>query len=140
VFAVTEGQALGDFYTVTALSSIDQLRPDKTPYIDPATAGDYEVVNGMVVNKTTKRVVLTDPNDQRVVGNAYPDFNMSFLNTIAFKQNLILTFQFDWIQGNSIIILPSNGCTETGYKKILIRLLRSTGKRVVCELLEQFIQ
>jgi len=56
----------------------------------------------MVVNKSTKRVVLTDPNDQRVVGNAYPDFNMSFFNTVTFKQNLSLSFQFDWIQGNSI--------------------------------------
>jgi hypothetical protein len=102
VFAVTQGEALGNFYTVTALTSVDQLRPDKTPYIDPANAGDYEVVDGMVVNKTTKRVVLTDPNDQRVVGNAYPDFNMSFLNTITFRQNLSLSFQFDWIQGNSV--------------------------------------
>ncbi|HZJ60855.1 MAG TPA: SusC/RagA family TonB-linked outer membrane protein [Chitinophagaceae bacterium] len=102
VFAVTQGQSLGDFYTVTALTSVGQLRPDKTPYIDPADYGDYEVVNGMVVNKTTKRVVLTDPNDQKVVGNAYPDFNMSFFNTVTFKQNLSLSFQFDWIQGNSI--------------------------------------
>jgi len=102
VFAVTQGEALGNFYTVTALKSVDQLRPDKTPYIDPADYNNYEVVNGMVVNKETKRVVLTDPNDQSVVGNAYPDFNMSFLNTVTFKQNLSLTFQFDWIQGNSI--------------------------------------
>src|SRR5438552_2238195 len=102
VFAVKQGQALGNFYTVTALKSIDQLRPDKTPYIDPANAGDYEIVNGMVVNKTTKRVVLTDPNDQSIVGNAYPKFNMSFFNTITFRQNLSLSFQFDWVHGNSI--------------------------------------
>ena len=102
VFAVKQGEALGNFYTVTALKSIDQLRPDKTPYIDPANAGNYEVVNGMVVNKTTKRVVLTDPNDQSIVGNAYPKFNMSFFNTVTFKQNLSLSFQFDWVHGNSI--------------------------------------
>jgi hypothetical protein len=102
VFAVTQGESLGNFYTVAALTSVDQLRPDKTPYIDPAEYGNYEVVNGMVVNKETKRVVLTDPNDQKIAGNAYPDFNMSFLNTVTFKQNLSLSFQFDWIQGNSI--------------------------------------
>ena len=102
VFAVKQGEALGNFYTVTALTSINQLRPDKTPYIDPADAGDYEIVNGMVVNKTTKRVVLTDPNDQSIVGNAYPKFNMSFFNTVTFKQNLSLSFQFDWVHGNSI--------------------------------------
>ena len=102
VFAVKQGEALGNFYTVTALTSINQVRPDKTPYIDPANAGDYEIVNGMVVNKTTKRVVLTDPNDQSIVGNAYPKFNMSFFNTVTFKQNLSLSFQFDWVHGNSI--------------------------------------
>lgn len=102
VFAVKQGEALGNFYTVTALTSIDQLRPDKTPYIDPADAGDYEIVNGMVVNKITKRVVLTDATDQSIVGNAYPKFNMSFFNTITFRQNLSLSFQFDWVHGNSI--------------------------------------
>ena len=56
----------------------------------------------MVVDKTTKRVVLTDPNDQSIVGNAYPKFNMSFFNTITFRQNLSLSFQFDWVHGNSI--------------------------------------
>jgi TonB-linked SusC/RagA family outer membrane protein len=102
VFAVKQGEALGNFYTVTALHDINQLRPDKSPYIDPANAGDYEIVNGMVTNKTTKRVVLTDPNDQSIVGNAYPKFNMSFFNTVTFKQNLSLSFQFDWVHGNSI--------------------------------------
>ncbi|MBI1782294.1 MAG: hypothetical protein HYR66_13165, partial [Sphingobacteriales bacterium] len=102
VFALIPGQNIGGFYTVTALKSIDQLRPDKTHYIDPADADKYEVVNGMVVDKTTKRVQLTDPNDVSVVGNAYPKFNMSFINNITLFKDLNISFQLDWYQGNSI--------------------------------------
>ncbi len=102
VFGIKQGEALGNFYTVSALTSIDQTRPDKTRYIDQSTAGDYEIVNGMVVNKTTKRVVLTDATDQKIVGNAYPDFNMSFMNTLTLFKNLTLSAQIDWIQGNEV--------------------------------------
>lgn len=101
VFVVKKGESVGNFYAVTALTSIDQTRPDKTRYIDPATAGDYEIVNGMVVNKLTKRVVLTDPNDQSLVGNAYPKFTMSWNNNLSYK-GLALSFQWDWSHGNSV--------------------------------------
>ncbi len=62
LFVVKEGESLGNFYTVTPLTSIGQTRADKTPYIDPNDAGNYEIVNGMVVDKETKRAILTDPN------------------------------------------------------------------------------
>jgi hypothetical protein len=101
VFVVKKGEAVGNFYTVTPLASIDQTRPDKTRYIDPADEGNYEVVNGMVVNKTTKRVLLTDPDDQRIVGNAYPKFTMSWINSLSYK-GLSLSFQWDWSHGNSV--------------------------------------
>jgi hypothetical protein len=55
----------------------------------------------MVVNKTTKRVLLTDPDDQRIVGNAYPKFTMSWINSLAYK-GLALSFQWDWSHGNSV--------------------------------------
>ncbi|HET7898001.1 MAG TPA: SusC/RagA family TonB-linked outer membrane protein, partial [Flavisolibacter sp.] len=101
VFVVKKGESVGNFYAVTALTSIDQTRPDKTRYIDPADAADYEIVNGMVVNKNTKRVVLTDPNDQSLVGNAYPKFTMSWNNSLVYR-GLNLTFQWDWSHGNSV--------------------------------------
>ncbi|HET7898280.1 MAG TPA: TonB-dependent receptor, partial [Flavisolibacter sp.] len=101
VFVVKKGESVGNFYAVTALTSIDQTRPDKTRYIDPADAGDYEIVNGMVVDKNTKRVVLTDPNDQSLVGNAYPKFTMSWNNSLVYR-GLNLTFQWDWSHGNSV--------------------------------------
>jgi len=101
VFVVKKGQSVGNFYAATALKSIDQLRPDKTRYIDPSQAGNYEVVNGMVVDKTTKRVVITAPNDQSLVGNAYPKFTLSWNNSLSFK-GLSLSFQWDWLHGNSV--------------------------------------
>lgn len=101
VFVVKKGESVGNFYAVTALTSVDQTRPDKTRYIDPAQAGNYEIVNGMVVDKTTKRVVLTDPNDQSLVGNAYPKFTMSWNNNLSYR-GINLSFQWDWSHGNSV--------------------------------------
>jgi len=103
LFVVKEGQSLGNFYAVTPLTSLTQTRSDKsTPYIDPNDVGNYEIVNGIVVDKTTKRAVLTDPDDQSIAGNAYPKFNMTFLNNVTLFKNLNVSIQVDWYQGNSI--------------------------------------
>lgn len=102
IFALKEGESLGTFFSQTPLTRVDQLRPDKTPYIPEANRGNYEIVNGMVVDKVTKRVSLTDPNDQTVVGSAFADFNASFINSFTIKQNFIVSFQLDWRQGNEI--------------------------------------
>ena len=102
LFVVKAGESLGNFYAATPLTSISQQRNDKSLYIDPAQAGDYEIVNGIVVNKTTKRAMLTDPTDQSIVGNAYPKFTMTFLNNLTLFQNLNISFQWDWSHGNSI--------------------------------------
>jgi len=102
LFVVKAGESLGNFYAATPLTSISQQRTDKTLYIDPAQAADYEIVNGIVVNKTTKRALLTDPTDQSIVGNAYPKFTMTFLNNLTLFQNLNISFQWDWSHGNSI--------------------------------------
>lgn len=106
-FGLKEGQDLGILYASVPVSSLTQLKKDgKTPYIDPATAGNYEVINtqgmSIVVNKTTKRAVITDANDQYVLGSAFPKFNASFINTISWKKNLTLSFQWDWRHGNKI--------------------------------------
>jgi TonB-dependent starch-binding outer membrane protein SusC len=103
LFVVKEGESLGNFYTVTPLTSIDQTRPtDKSRYIPETDASQYEIVNGMVVNKTTKRVTLTDATDQRITGNAYPDFTMSFINNVTLWQRLGISMQWDWYHGNEI--------------------------------------
>lgn len=102
IFALKQGESLGTFFSQTPLSRLDQQRPNKTFYIAEADRGNFEVVNGMVVNKVSKRVSLTDPNDQSVVGSAFPDFNASFINTFTVLQNFTVSFQLDWRQGNEI--------------------------------------
>jgi hypothetical protein len=103
LFVVKEGESLGNFYTVTPLSTIDQTRAaDKTRYIPETDASQYEIVNGIVVNKETKRAVLTDATDQRITGNAYPDFTMSFINNVTLWEKLNISMQWDWYHGNEI--------------------------------------
>lgn len=101
-FGLREGQQLGIFNAMYPLSSIDATRPDGSAYIVSADKGFYEVVNGTVVDKRTNRVRMSDPNDQKVVGNAFPKFNASFINTFTIYQNIALAFQIDWRQGNEI--------------------------------------
>ncbi|HVU54074.1 MAG TPA: SusC/RagA family TonB-linked outer membrane protein [Puia sp.] len=103
IFTIRQGKPLGYFSYQAPLHSIDQLQEDgKTPYIDPADRGNYVVVNGNVVNKNTYSVVMGNPGDQKAVGNAYPDFTASFINTFTYKKNLTLSFQWDWFHGNKI--------------------------------------
>ena len=102
LFAVKEGQELGIFYAPKPLSSIDQVRPDGSRYIAETDKGNYELVNGIVVNKNTKQAKLTDANDQFVIGSALPKFNASFINTFTIKRNLVASFQVDWYYGNKI--------------------------------------
>jgi TonB-dependent starch-binding outer membrane protein SusC len=103
LFIVKEGESLGNFYTQNPLTSIDQTRTaDKTRYIPEANAANYEIVNGIVVNKNTKRATLTDPTDQFISGNAYPDFTMSFINNITLWKKLNISMQWDWYHGNEI--------------------------------------
>ncbi len=102
VFGVQQGQELGIFYAPSPLSSLTQLRRDKTPYIPTANIGDYELVNGIVVNKTTHRALMTAPDDQSILGSAFPKFNASFINTFVVQKNLTVSFQWDWRYGNKI--------------------------------------
>lgn len=103
LFIIKEGESLGNFYTANPLTSIDQTRTaDKTRYIAEADAANYEIVNGIVVNKTTKRAILTDPTDQSISGNAYPKFTMSFINNVTLWQKLNISMQWDWYHGNEI--------------------------------------
>ncbi len=100
-FGLREGQGLGIFNAMYPLTSLDAVRPDGTPYIAGADKQFYEVVNNTLVDKRTNRVVMSDPSDTKVVGNAFPKFNASFINTLSYK-NITLAFQIDWRQGNEI--------------------------------------
>ena len=103
-FALQQGKPLGLFYVQTPLHSVNQLGPDgKTPLIPVANQGKYSVTStGMVVLNSDNYVQYTPTNDLSVVGHAYPDFTSSLTNRFTFFKKLSLSFQFDWIHGNSI--------------------------------------
>ena len=102
-FALRQGQSLGLFYGQTPLHSVTQLQVDgKTPYITAANQQFYTLVNGSVVDTRTNAVKLTAANDLSVMGNAYPDFTASMFNNVTLFKKLTISFQFDWIHGNSI--------------------------------------
>ena len=102
IFGLQQGKDIGIIYASAPVTSLDQLRSDKTPYIASADRSKYEIVNGMVVDKTTKRVLLSDPNDQFVLGSVIPKFNASLINTITYNKGFTLSFQWDWRHGNKI--------------------------------------
>jgi TonB-linked SusC/RagA family outer membrane protein len=95
-----EGAPIGAFFGLDVLSSVDQTRTDGTRYIAQADIGDYDIVNGNVVNIATKQAVLGD--EQVLLGDPTPDFNMSFINNFTIFQDFNVSFQLDWIQGNDI--------------------------------------
>src|SRR5690606_20915346 len=69
-------------------------------YIPESQAGDFEIVNGMVVNKATKAVRFTTENVE--IGNPTPLFTATFLNNLTIYKNLNVAFQLDWYYGNDI--------------------------------------
>ncbi len=102
IFTLAEGQSLGTLAAQAPLTSLDQLRADKTPYIATADRGKYEIVNGMVVDTATKRVFVTSPDDTKIIGSAYPKFNASFIHNFTILKNFNVALQFDWRYGNKI--------------------------------------
>ncbi|MES2004486.1 MAG: SusC/RagA family TonB-linked outer membrane protein [Bacteroidota bacterium] len=92
------GRKIGELYGYKALTSVNQLRADgKTPFIDPATQANYEIVEGRVVNKTTKSIFFSD--EAVSLGDPNPTLTSSFINTISYKGFLSFSFQVDWISG-----------------------------------------
>jgi len=72
----------------------------KTPFIAPADQGGYEIVEGRVVNKSTKAIFFSDEAES--LGDPNPKLITSFINTITWKNTVSLGFQFDWIEGTHL--------------------------------------
>jgi TonB-linked SusC/RagA family outer membrane protein len=96
-FSLIEGQPIGALYGYKILRSIDQTDPSGNPYIAKTLQGNYEIVNGFVTDKSTKRVVFT--SDKQYIGTTAPKFNISFTNTFTYKDYLACSFQLDWVSG-----------------------------------------
>lgn len=99
-FVLREGQQVSTFYGRRTLHSVDQLNLNGDRYIPEADKGNFEVVNGIVVNKTTKAAQFTTENFE--IGNGTPKFNMTFLNTFNLFRNFTIGVQVDWVYGNDI--------------------------------------
>lgn len=104
-FIIREGEQLGTFRGVRVLTSLDQLPEGENP-------DDYVVVpeSGYVVNKNDNQVVFSD--EVEVIGNALPDFNISFINDFRISNFLRFGFQLDWVQGFELY----NQTRQWGYR------------------------
>jgi TonB-dependent starch-binding outer membrane protein SusC len=94
-YTLRPGEQIGTIYGYKAITSVEQKDPSGAFYLDQALKANFETVDGRIVDKTTKRVQFT--SDKYVLGNTTPKFNMSFTNTINYKDYLSFSFQFDWI-------------------------------------------
>jgi TonB-dependent starch-binding outer membrane protein SusC len=99
-FVLREGEKLGVFFGYKPLSSVSQTLSDGTRYIDAADEGNYEIVNGYVVEKASKQVVYT--TEKEVIGDPNPDFNMSFINSFQLLKAFEISCQIDWFHGLDI--------------------------------------
>lgn len=99
-FVLKEGEEVATFFGRAPLSSVDQKKLDGSYYLDQNNAANYDVVNGMVVNKVTKAVQFT--SDNVGIGNPNPKFNMTFLNSFNVYKDFDIDFQLDWFYGNDI--------------------------------------
>ncbi|SDL81864.1 SusC/RagA family TonB-linked outer membrane protein [Siphonobacter aquaeclarae] len=94
------GQVIGQIYGFKALTSLDQKKEDGSRYISESDVSKYEVVNGRVVNKTTKGLQFTE--NTYSFGNPNPKFNASFINNLGFRDLVTLSFQLDWVYGSHL--------------------------------------
>lgn len=99
-FVLKQGASVGAFFGFTPLSDIAQTNSKGVRYIPDANIANYEVVNGYVVNKTSRAVVFT--NELAPIGDPNPKFNMTFLNNFSLFKNLSIVTQLDWVYGNKI--------------------------------------
>lgn len=99
-FILREGAQVSTFFGYKPLGSLDEVDSNGDRYIPESQTGDFEVVNGMVVNRTTKAVRFTSENVE--IGNPTPLFTATFLNNLTIYKNLNVGFQLDWYYGNDI--------------------------------------
>ncbi len=94
---LTAGRKIGEIYGYKALTNVAQKRADGSLFIASANQGNYEIVEGRVVNKTTKAIFFSDEAES--LGDPNPTLVSSFINNINYKGFLTFGFQFDWISG-----------------------------------------
>ena len=97
---LSAGRKIGQIFGYKALRSFDAKNSQGVAYINPADYGNYEIVQGRVVNRTTKGIQFA--NESSSFGDPNPKFNMSFINNFAFDGFVTLSVQFDWVHGSHL--------------------------------------
>ncbi len=97
---LTAGSKIGQIYGYKALTSFGAKNKEGVAYISPADYGNYVMVNGRVVNRTTKGIQFT--NEAYSFGDPNPKFNMSFINSMTFGGFVTLNVQLDWVHGSHL--------------------------------------
>ena len=100
-YALRQGQNIGVFWGQYALKSLDAKTPGGAAYL-PSTSGYAISSNGNIVNLSTGRVVLSNSDDKVNMGDPNPSTIMNFINSFTIKNNLSVSFQVDWFNGNKI--------------------------------------
>jgi TonB-dependent starch-binding outer membrane protein SusC len=100
-YVLDAGVKVGQLFGYLGLHDVNEKDANGKAYIPEATQSAWEVAsNGWVVNKASKQPYFT-PN-QYAFGDPNPKFNMSFINSITYKDMVTLNFQFDWLQGSHL--------------------------------------
>jgi TonB-linked SusC/RagA family outer membrane protein len=95
------GYRIGQLYGYKTIHSFSQTFQDgKTPYFPGGNNGQYQMVEGNIVDTATKAIQFTA--EKYPLGNTDPKFNASFINEFGYKDFLSFSFQFDWIYGSHI--------------------------------------
>ena len=98
VNSLIEGEPVGALFGHKVLTSIDQVDKNGNRYIAIADTANFEVMpQGWVVNRNTKNIQFT--TDQYKIGDATPEFAMSFFNDFVLFRNLTLNTHIDWVYG-----------------------------------------
>ena len=98
--ALTPGSKIGQIYGYKSITSVGEKDQTGTPYIPSGTYGQYQVVNGRVVDTATKAIQFT--SDAYSLGDGNPKFNASFINAFGYKGIVTFSFQFDWVYGSHL--------------------------------------
>ena len=94
------GYKIGQIFGYKALTNLGYTNQEGVPYIAKQDYGNYQIVNGRVVDTATKYIQFT--NETYPIGDGNPKFNASFINGFNYKGILFLNFQFDWIYGSHL--------------------------------------
>ena len=98
--ALVAGSKIGQITGYKALTSVSETNSQGVPYIAKADYGNYQIVNGKVVNIASKLIQFG--SESTPLGDGNPKFTASFIDGFNYKGILTLNFQFDWIYGSHL--------------------------------------